>query len=279
MHGGLIILNIISQLSLGVYSWLIKTVPTNLSTQLLARMSIFSILSVGASLVSGHPFVPELSHLLTMGPLNTLHIAASYYAYKELPTTVSIPLFYIYPFINVFLASVLLNAEINLWTLPFLFLSFIGVFLLVFQPTMTNNLLGFVAIFIAAITESLIYISFKSKYNKNFYEGLFHLYFGSFIVILLARAVNIIEPFDFKTEVWKSISFYITFVGFIAFAILTYSIPYMPPELYASLAFFGVLSGYIFGHLGSEATPSSITIIGSALIVISASAVSYLTLS
>lgn len=277
MNDALIILTIISQLSLGVYSWLIKTIPTNLSTHLLARMSIFTFLAAAAAAATQQTIMPSLEHLLTLGPLNVLHVASSYYAYSLLPTTVSIPLFYVYPFINVYLSSALLNNSINLWTLPFLFLSFIGVILIVFQDGAASfSTPGIIAIFIAAITESLIYITFKSRYSKSNYDGLFHLYAGGLIAILLARATNVIEPFDFNPAVWRSLSFYITFIGFAAFAILTYCIPLMTSEMYASLAFFGVLSAYIFGHIGSEHTPTIKTMIGSALIVAGSTAVRYL---
>ena len=277
MNDILIFLTILAQLSLGVYSWLIKTVPTNLSTQLLARMSIFTVLAVAVATATGQTIVPSLEHLLTLGPLNVLHVAASYYAYSLLPTTVSIPLFYIYPFINVFLSSALLNNSINLWTLPFLLLSFIGVIVIVFQDgALSFSVPGLIAILIAALTESLIYITFKSRYSKNNYDGLFHLYAGGAIAVLLASATNIIEPFDFNPAIWKSLGFFITFIGFVAFAILTYCIPLMSSELYASLAFFGVLSGYIFGHIGSESIPTINTMIGSGLIVAGATAVRYL---
>lgn len=277
MNDVLIALTILSQLSLGVYSWLIKTVPTNLSTQLLARMSIFTVAALALALITGQTIIPSMEHLVTLGPLNILHVASSYYAYSLLPTTVSIPLFYIYPFINVYLSSALLNNNINLWTLPFLLLSFIGVIVIVFQNgQLSFSSPGLIAILIAAITESLIYITFKSRYSKNNYDGLFHLYAGGLIAILLARATNIIEPFDFNPATWKSLTFFITFIGFAAFAILTYCIPLMSSELYASLAFFGVLSAYIFGHIGAENVPTIKTMIGSGLIVAGATAVRYL---
>jgi len=277
MNDILIFLTIIAQLSLGVYSWLIKTVPTNLSTQLLARMSIFTLLAAATAGATGQTIVPSLEHLLTLGPLNVLHVASSYYAYSLLPTTVSIPLFYIYPFINVYLSSALLNNSINLWTLPFLLLSFIGVIVIVFQDgTLSFSAPGLIAILVAAITESFIYITFKSRYSKNNYDGLFHLYAGGLIAVLLARGTNIIEPFEFNPAVWQSLLFFIALIGFAAFAILTYCIPLMSSELYASLAFFGVLSGYIFGHIGSENRPTIKTMIGSGLIVTGAVAVRYL---
>jgi drug/metabolite transporter (DMT)-like permease len=156
-------------------------------------------------------------------------------------------------------------------------LSFIGVIVIVFQDgALSFSAPGLIAILVAAITESFIYITFKSRYSKNNYDGLFHLYAGGLIAVLLASATNIIDPFEFNPAVWRSLLFFVALIGFAAFAILTYSIPLMSSELYSSLAFFGVLSAYIFGHIGSENTPTIKTMIGSGLIVAGAVAVRYL---
>ena len=278
MNNIFIVLIIVSHLLRGLYSWLVKTIPTTLSTQLLVRMLTFTLsaimlgFSVGKNIIS-----PSLTHLITMGALNTVHILSSYYAYSQLPTTVSLPLFYLYPFINVFLSSIFLQNQITLSTIPWLLFSFIGAILIVFQEgKISFSLKGIISILIAAFTESLIYIAFKSKYEPNESQGLFNLYFGGLIAILIARATNLIEPFDFNLEVWKPLLLFNFLVGFIALGIVIYSISKMSPELFASLAFFGVLSAYIFGELGKEPKPSIPTILGSSMIAIGAAAVNYI---
>lgn len=277
MNNIFVILIIISELLLGSYSWLVKTVPTNLSTQLLVRMMTFALGSVVMGLSSGQLLAPNISHLISLGALNTIHILSSYYAYSQLPTTVSLPLFYIYPLINVFLSSVLLNNKFTLSTLPWLLFSFMGALTIVFQKgALSFSPTGIIAILIAALTESLIYIVFKSNYETSHFQGVFHLYFGGLIAVLLARLTNLLEPFDFKSTVWKPLVTFNILFGFIAFSIVTYSIPYMPSELFASLAFFGILSAYIFSEIGKEKKPSTPTIIGSLMIVIGAAAVRYL---
>ena len=273
----LIFLLILSQLLTGVYSWLVKTVPTNLSTQLLVRMLTFTGAAFSMAHISGKSFAPSLSHLLSMGSLNALHIFSSFYAYSQLPTTVSVPLFYIYPLINVLLSTLILKTPFQLNTLPWLLCSFIGTILIVFQKgALSFSPSGIVSILVAAIAESLIYIVYKSKFEPNEFQGLFHLYCGGLIAVLLARTTNFIEPFDFKPEIWQKLTLVNTLVGFIAFSLIAYSIPFMSPELFASLAFFGVISAYIFGEIGKEDRPSIPTILGSIMILIGAAAVRYL---
>jgi len=262
---------------MGIYSWLIKTVPTNISTHMLVRMLTYSSAALIFGLSSGHLTSLSFFHLITLGLLNAIHIFSSYFAYQQLPTTVSIPLFYLYPFINVLFSSLILKNTFNFATIPWLILSFIGTILIIFQSgNISFSIPGLISILIATITESIIYIVFKSKYEPTAFQGIFHLYFGGLIAILVARATNLIEPFDLKLETWKPLLFFNLLVGFIAFSILTYSIPNLPTELFAALAFFGVISAFVFGELGKEKTPSIYTYIGASLIVISASVIRYL---
>lgn len=272
-----IVLVIVSQLLSGVYSWLVKTVPTTLSTQLLVRMLTFTGATFSMAFFSGKVFNPSLSHLLSMGSLNAVHILSSYYAYSQLPSTVSIPLFYIYPLINIFLSSVFLKIPFQINTLPWLLCSFIGTILIIFQKgVMSFSPSGIASILLAAFTESLIYIVYKSKFEPNEFQGIFHLYCGGLIAVLIARGINLIEPFDFKVAVWEKLTLFNTLVGFISLSLVAYSIPFIPPELFASLAFFGVISAYIFGKIGKEENPSIPTMIGTVMILIGAVAVCYL---
>lgn len=272
-----IFLTILSQFLLGMYSWLVKTVPTNLSTQILARMSTYSLLAIVLGLASGHLPTTSLTHLITMGSLNAVHILSSYFAFQQLPTTVSLPIFYLYPFINVFFSSFFLNNPFNYATIPWLLLSFFGAILIVFQTgNISFSIPGLISIIIAAISESIIYLVFKSKYEPTEFQGIFHLYFGGLIATLIGRATNLIEPFDFKLETWKPLLIFNMLIGFIAFSVLTYSIPHMPTELYAALAFFGVISAFVFGELGKEKKPSVYTYLGAFMIVVSTFAIRYL---
>ena len=277
MQEVIIFLLIISQLLTGVYSWLVKSVPTNLSTQLLVRMSTFSGAALLMAFISGKSFSPSLAHLLSMGTLNAVHILSSFYAYSQLPTTVSIPLFYIYPLINVFLSTIFLKTSFSINTLPWLLCSFIGTVLIVFQNgKISFSPSGIAAILLAAFTESLTYLVYKSKFEPNEFQGLFHLYFGGLIAVLLGRATNILEPFDFKPDILEKLTLVNTLVGFIAFSIIAYSIQNLSPELFASLAFFGVISAHIFSEIGNEKRASTPTIIGTIMILIGAAAVRYL---
>ena len=190
---------------------------------------------------------------------------------------VSIPLLYIYPFINIFLSSALLNSTVHLWSIPWLVLSFIGVLTIILHKgKLSHNIWAIGAILVAAITESLIYISFKSGYHQSQFNGLFHLYAGSLIAVIAAAGTNLIAPFDFTASLWMPLTFFIACIGFVGIVVETYAIPLLSVELFSALAFFAVISAYIFTHLASESTPTLKTILGSVLIITGAVAVRYI---
>jgi len=218
----------------------------------------------------------SFSHLLSMGVLNTTHVASSYYAFKELSTPVSLSLFYIYPIFNIIFSSIFLNEKIPISTLPWIALAFIGSLFIVFPEKLevdTQKKGGYIAILISAITESLIYIAVRSKYEITEIQGAFHLYAGGLIATLLGRLFNVIEPFDFNIEVWKQLLSFNFLIGFIGLLVVFVSIPKLPVEVFAALSFFGVLSGFVFGELGGEKRPTINTYIGGGAITAAAIAV------
>ena len=277
-----IVLAVVSEFMLGLYSLLVKSVKTNLETQVLSRMITYTILALVAGKVTNRLPSLNFTHLASMGILNAIHVLTSFVAFKMLPSSISLTLFYIYPFFNILFSSLFLKESITLATLPWLLLSFIGTLIIVL-PAVTNvsgssSIIGYIAIVLSALTESLIYIAFRSGYEPTELQGVAHLYGGGLLATLLARATNMIEPFDFSWSTWKPLIIFNFLIGFIGYSTLFSTIPKIPVEVFASLAFFGVLSGFVFGSLGGEAHPTISTIIGALAITISAVAVRYLKL-
>ena len=270
-------LAVVAEFLLGLYSLLIKSIPTNLETQVLARMITYSVLALISGKITNRLPSVNPSHLTSMGILNAVHVLSSYVAFKELPSAVALTLFYIYPFFNVFFSSFLLKETITIATLPWLTLSFLGVLLIVL-PAMkaSTSVLGYIAIIVSALTESLIYIAFRSKYEPTEFQGVLHLYGGGLLFTLLARALNLINPFDFSWSTWKPLLLFNFLIGFIGYSTLFTTIPQIPVEVFASLAFFGVLSGFVFGEIGGEARPTYTTVLGAIAITIAAAAIRYL---
>ena len=78
------------------------------------------------------------------------------------------------------------------------------------------------SIIISALTESLIYIAVRSKYEVTEMQAAFHLYAGGLIATLAGRFLNIIEPFDYSVEVWKPLLTFNFLIGFACLAAIFY---------------------------------------------------------
>ncbi|NDH68267.1 MAG: DMT family transporter [Gammaproteobacteria bacterium] len=277
MKESTVLLVVLSEFVLGLYSRLIKSVPTTLSTQVLVRMIMYTFGSlISAQTTSNQKINPSLTHLLSMGLLNTVHIGSSYYAFKTLPSATSLSLFYTYPFFNILFSTLLLHEKFHYPALPWLALSFIGALFVILPASdspINHDTRGIAAIFVSALTESLIYIAFRSKYEPNHNQGIFHLYGGGLIATLAARLSNVVEPFDYSLQTWTPLVLFNLFIGYLSSSTIFKAIPEIPVELFAALAFFGVISGFIFGELGGEAKPEIPTYIGATAIVLSAAAI------
>ena len=119
-----------SELVLSLYPILIKTVNTNIFSQLLARFFVFPVLALVFGslkdfyLVWSNPyesFVGVLNGLLNLG-----HITVSYLSFKNLPAGTAISLFYLYPLFNVIAGSVLFGESLSLVTILLIMVAFIG---------------------------------------------------------------------------------------------------------------------------------------------------------
>ena len=123
-----------SELVLSLYPILIKTVNTNIFTQILARFIAFPALALAFgsthdfSAIWGNPyeaFVSILHNLLNLG-----HVATSYIAFKNLHVGTAISLFYLYPIFNIIAGSLLFGESLSLISIFFISIAFIGTYLI-----------------------------------------------------------------------------------------------------------------------------------------------------
>ncbi len=123
-----------SEFVLSLYPILIKSVNTNIFTQILARFIVFPSLALafGSTYdfksIWGSPyeaFVSIMNNLLNLG-----HIASSYIAFKTLPVGTAIALFYIYPIFNVLSAAVLFGETLSPLSVLLIGVAFVGTYLI-----------------------------------------------------------------------------------------------------------------------------------------------------
>jgi drug/metabolite transporter (DMT)-like permease len=258
-----------SEVFLALYPILIKLVPTNLTTQLVARFLVFSglgfLLAKGADIQESW-FTPSgaLTSLL-FGCLSLFHVGVSYYSFSRLPAGTAMSLFYTYP-IWILLGAILFLKE------PFSLLNFLlvgiaiaGVYLVSKkeeeQESYDWKAIG--AALAAAITEALMYFIVRAKTNP--FHSILQLYPGG-LIALLASLFFIKEPVSTDSSVWTPLLLFNAFIGFAGYALRFYAIPHVKTIVFSLLTFVGVIASFGWGYLFADETASYQTLLGALLI-------------
>ena len=270
---------LLSEIILSLYPILIKNVNTDLLTQLFFRLGTYSSLtgvlaeprdiaetwgSLGAALSS-----------LAYGAMNLVHIGSSYIGFAELPAGTAMSLFYTYPLLNI-LAGILLLGETFEWILlPFFGLALIGVYLVSTDEKAKDEGFGsgsgeedkkswkrgLIAIAIAAITETLIFVLAKlTPATSNAFYPMLQLYVGAFILLV----AGFVRRVDWTAAL--PLTLFNVFIGFVGYLIRFYAIPILPTAIFSILSFVGVISAYLWGNVFANEMPGGKALIGSLLI-------------
>jgi drug/metabolite transporter (DMT)-like permease len=268
-----------SELVLSLYPILIKSVNTNIFTQVLARFLVFPTLAItfgsttDFSAIWSSPyeaFVSILHNLLNLG-----HIVASYVSFKNIPVGTAISLFYLYPIFNVIAGSVLFGESISILTILVIGIAFIGTYLIATSHKNVNETVedkqkhnyGVIMGILAAITETMIFIFIKSNpmAKASPYYTVNHLYPAG-LTLLLSYAIFNKNIVDTSAINWTKLIGFNAILGFTGYIARFYSIPKIPTIVFALLSFFGVAFGYLWGVLIMGDKPTGKAMIGGGLI-------------
>ena len=273
---------LLSEITLSAYPILIKSIPTNLWTQIVMRMGVYG--SMAFLILLGQP--KQLStisptYMISAGLLNLLHVGTSYKAFAELPAGNAMAIFYAYPIWNILGAWLLLGEAVPMDSLPWLALAFAGM-IMIAQPSVgtlldVKNPIALLSAVLSGMTESAIYFFIKilGKEDGTF-KGLFELYGGSFFWILPVVLMSQFGGLDVykipKLDIsWKTlipILMFNVFIGFGGYTMRFFSIPLVSTMMFSILSFFGIVAAYIFGYLFQGEKPSTLAAIGSLAIII-----------
>lgn len=273
---------------LSLYPILIKTVNTNIFTQIFARFLVFPALALafGSSYdftsIWSNPF--EIFAAVLHSLLNLGHVASSYVSFKNLHVGTAISLFYLYPIFNIIAAALLFGESISLTSIFIIAIAFLGTYLIatsrkyevLSNEQKKNHKYGVIMGILAAITETLIFIFIKS--NKNAQTSPFytvnHLY-PSGLAILSAFAIFNTNIIDTNKIHWAKLIGFNAILGFTGYIARFYAIPKIPTIVFSLLSFFGVTFGYIWGILFVGDKPTAQAIIGGGLIASATAALRY----
>lgn len=272
-----------SEIVLSAYPMLIKLVDVSVFFQTGLRMGIFTLLAVTAARASGTPLL-TLDRLfsaesLYTGILNLFHVFSSYTAFSALPAGNAMALFYTYPIWNIVGAAAAFGERISWRALPWLALALFGAILLA-QPTAGHwALYGVLAALVAALTETGIYLWFRSRAKDDAdtsdapWTGMAQMY-GSSGLVWAVAAVVLGGLGTLATNTWRitarsaaTITAFNTFVGFLGYALRFYLIPKVSTVAFSAMSFFGVVAAYALDWLFTDTLPTVTQALGAAAIV------------
>jgi drug/metabolite transporter (DMT)-like permease len=270
-----------SEVILASYPILIKSVDTNLWTQVFARNLVYSsiaafILGFGKQGFSG----VSLMNTSGGGLLNLFHVGVSYKAFSDLPAGNAMSIFYAYPIWNLIGAYFIFNERIPWYQMPWIALAVAGM-LLIAQPDVNSSLaqkpLGLLAAVFSGISESMIYFFFRLLGNQETtFRGMFELYGGSLgwmlpvvgLASLFGSTNASLPKLDLSTKSWVPMILFNSLLGFVGYSMRFAAIPYVSTMIFSVLSFFGIVAAYVFGYLFEGEKPSLLAAGGSLAILI-----------
>jgi drug/metabolite transporter (DMT)-like permease len=213
------------------------------------------------------------------GIVNTLHIMSSYYAFQTINTGDALTLFYTYPIWNLIFSHLLLKESMSIQQIFYVVVGVIGA-ILIAEPNFKNSkkFHGILAALLAAITESIMYITYHNPGPKtSVSQRIFQLYGGSVPFVTIVLILRYFWVHHKKTEdffqnvtlrnILMIIGFNV-FVGYTAHQGRAWGALKLSAPLFSSLSMIGIITGYIFAYVFEKKKPNKQIIIGSALILI-----------
>jgi drug/metabolite transporter (DMT)-like permease len=265
-----------SEVALALYPILIKTVPTDLGTQLLARFLTYTVLGLtfasGMDIERSWGWGKGAARSLALGTLTLFHVGTSYYAFQQLPAGAAMTLFYTYPIWNLVVAAFLYGDIPSPAQIALLVAAFVGVGLVaagtekgVEEEEKQINWKGVLAGLAAALTETAMYYVVREVSQPSALLSILELYPGALVGLLTYYLAQAKVP-DFSKETWLPLLLFNAIVGFLGYTLRFYAIPRVTPLIFSLLSFIGVIASFVWGWVFVEEFPTWLTGAGAALI-------------
>lgn len=274
---------LVSEVVLSAYPSLIKLVDASVLFQTGLRMVVFTVLAIGAAITTGSPVAatsllsPETIYT---GLLNLLHVGSSYTAFHQLEGGNAMALFYTYPVWNILGAAWLFGESISIASIPWVLLALIGAVGLSQPSTRNWTALGVVMALVAALTETGIYLWFKTRKEGETqspdqpWTKMIQMFGSSSVLwglcVAVAAVLGLLAKNTFRISGGglASILGFNTLVGFMGYALRFYLIPKVSTVVFSALSFFGVVAAYGMGWIFSNEVPSVTQALGAVAIII-----------
>ena len=261
---------IYGELVLALYPILIKTVPTTLLTQTLARFAVFPALAAAVGPAGefaeawGTP--GRAAFGMAHGLLNLVHVASSYMSYQDLPAGMAVSLFYTYPIWILLGRALFFGEALSPYAVILIVLALAGTYLVSTAGSEATDSdskkagsadsahdssklsRGIAAALLAALTETMIYFFVRQHGSKSPFFTIDHLYPGG-LALLLGYSLFNKKQVDTKRSTWLPLIAFNALLGFTGYVLRFFSIPNLSTVVFSTLSVIGVMAAHGWGVL------------------------------
>ena len=255
---------ITSESLLSLYPTIVKNIDIPFDMKLWTRFVPYSLISL---LFIDYKFIKENLFSkagLLLSFITMIHIYTSYKGFEGLESGVAYTIFYTYPLMILLIAGEKIT--------PVMLIPLIGVGLLVYESNTENmeskdkvenleekvdekeektpeneNLLMFSVfmVFLAALTEALLYFVVRDLKTKNNWNHLFISYFFG-AILLSGSLLNKIKAVSVNGLLTTSFALNIV-IGLFGYLLRFYATTRLDPSVYAPLSYIGIIMSHIYG--------------------------------
>jgi len=283
-----IISKITSESLLSLYPTIVKNIDIPFDMKLWTRFVPYSLISL---LFIDYKFIKENLFSkagLLLSFITMIHIYTSYKGFEGLESGVAYTIFYTYPLMILLIAGEKIT--------PVMLIPLIGVGLLVYESNTENmeskdkvenleekveekeekeektpeneNLLMFSVfmVFLAALTEALLYFVVRDLKTKNNWNHLFISYFFG-AILLSGSLLNKIKAVSVNGLLTTSFALNIV-IGLFGYLLRFYATTRLDPSVYAPLSYIGIIMSHIYGLYFNGDIMTWKKILGTILIIV-----------
>jgi hypothetical protein len=245
-----------AETALSLYPSFVKHLRVALPVQIWTRCLAYVAI---AALFVDWDFVAKQLHSkwgLALATVTVVHIYTSYKGFQLMGSGNAYTLFYTYPLFILLFAG----------KLPL----YLGAVVATGSAFLARNEnpLGVAMIFLAAITEALIYYVAVRIPTKNSWNHIFLSYFAGAVALTALVAYKFNESFSFDVSTLQGLGGN-ALLGLFGYYLRFYAIARLPTFEYAALSIVGIVTSYGFGYYLDGEVPALTQIVGAAFMALS----------
>lgn len=241
-----------SESLLSLYPSIVKNIPLSLEMQMWSRFFVYIVLSI---FFVDPTFIAKSTLSMdgiALAMVTLAHVYTSYKGFMILESGIAYTLFYVYPIMILLMAGRPLH--------PVMGLLLVGAWLLSREEKEKDNKengeknkekekkdqsLGYAMIFLAALTEAIIYFLVRRLKTTNNWNHVFISYLPGAVAMTLLLTKQIRE---FTIESALSLSLFANgAIGLLGYLLRFFAISRLSPEIYAPLSYFGIVMSHVYG--------------------------------